>query len=81
MEACGGAHYWYREISQFGHTVRLVSANKVKPYVDGNKNNRHDAAAICEAMSRRSMRLVQPKSRRNRICRRCIAPAPCCCAN
>jgi transposase len=47
MEACGGAHYWHREISKLGHTVRLLSAHKVKPYVDGNKNNRHDAAAIC----------------------------------
>ncbi len=62
MEACGGAHYWHREISRLGHTVRLLSAHKVKPYLDGNKNNRHDAAAICEAMSRPSMRFVQPKS-------------------
>jgi transposase len=61
MEACGGAHYWHREISRLGHTARLLSAHKVKPYVDGNKNNRHDAAAICEAMSRPSMRSVQPK--------------------
>jgi transposase len=45
-----------------GHTVRLLSAHKVKPYVDGNKNNRHDAAAICEAMSRPSLRFVQPKT-------------------
>jgi len=63
MEACGGAHYWQREISQLGHTVRLLSAHKVKPYVDGNKNNRHDAAAICEAMSRPAMRFVQPKTK------------------
>jgi len=62
LEACGGAHYWHREISQLGHTVRLLSAHKVKPYVDGNKNNRHDAAAICEAMSRPAMRFVQPKT-------------------
>ncbi len=62
MEACGGAHYWHREISRLGHPVQLLSAHKVKPYLDGNKNNRHDAAAICEAMSRPSMRLVQPKS-------------------
>lgn len=62
MEACGGAHYWQREISQLGHTVRLLSAHKVKPYVDGNKNNRHDAAAIGEAMSRPAMRFVQPKT-------------------
>jgi transposase len=63
MEACGGAHYRHREISQLGHTVRLMSAHKVKPYVDGNKNNRHDAAAICEAMSRPAMRFVQPKTK------------------
>jgi transposase len=62
MEACGGAHYWHRELSKLGHTVRLLSAHKVKPYVEGNKNNRHDAAAICEAMGRRSMRFVEPKS-------------------
>jgi len=62
MEACGGAHYWHRELSKLGHTVRLLSAHKVKPYVVGNKNNRHDAAAICEAMSRPTMRFVEPKS-------------------
>ena len=62
MEACGGAHYWHREISKLGHTVRLLSAHKVKPYVVGNKNNRHDAAAICEAMSRPAMRFVAPKT-------------------
>jgi len=62
MEACGGAHYWHRELSRLGHTVRLLSAHKVKPYLDGNKNNRHDAAAICEAMSRPAMRFVQAKS-------------------
>ncbi len=62
MEACGGAHYWHRELTRLGHRVRLLSAHKVKPYVDGNKNNRHDAAAICEAMSRPAMRFVQPKT-------------------
>ena len=62
LEACGGAHYWHRELSKLGHTVRLVPANKVKPYVDGNKNNAHDAAAICEASSRPSMRFVEPKT-------------------
>ena len=48
LEACGGAHYWQREIGKLGHTVRLLPTNKVKPYLDGNKNNAHDAAAICE---------------------------------
>jgi transposase len=47
LEACGGAHYWHREISRLGHTQWLLPAHKVKPHVDGNKNNRHDAAAIC----------------------------------
>ena len=71
LEACGGAHYWYREISKLGHTVRLLPTNKVKPYLDGNKNNAHDAAAICEASSRPSMRFVEPKTAHNRIYRRC----------
>ena len=62
LEACGGAHYWHREISKLGHTVRLLATNKVKPYLDGNKNNAHDAAAICEASSRPSMRWVEPKT-------------------
>jgi hypothetical protein len=62
LEAFGGAHYWYREISKLGHTVRLLPTNKVKPYLDGNKNNAHDAAAICEASSRPSMRFVEPKT-------------------
>src|ERR1700693_5241856 len=62
LEACGGAHYWYREISKLGHTVRLLPTNKVKPYLDGNKNKANDAAAICEASSRPSMRFVEPKT-------------------
>jgi transposase len=62
LEACGGAHYWQREIGKLGHTVRLLPTNKVKPYLDGNKNNAHDAAAICEASSRPSMRWVEPKT-------------------
>ena len=62
LEACGGAHYWHRELSKLGHTARLLSTHKVKPYLDGNKNNAHDAAAICEASSRPSMRWVEPKT-------------------
>ncbi len=62
MEACGGAHYWARELIKLGHTVRLLAPNKVKAYLDGNKNDSHDADAICEAMSRPRMRFVQPKS-------------------
>jgi transposase len=62
MEACGGAHYWARELTKLGHQVRLLAPNKVKAYLNGNKNDRHDADAICEAMSRPRMRFVQPKT-------------------
>src|SRR5215469_11866815 len=62
LEACSGAHYWHRELCQLGHSVRLLPAHKVKPYLDGNKNNANDAAAICEASSRPSMRWVEPKT-------------------
>src|SRR5215467_15698125 len=62
LEACGGAHYWHRELSKLGHSVRLLPAHKVKPYLDGNQNHAHDAAAICEASSRPSMRWVEPKT-------------------
>src|SRR5712672_4630465 len=49
MEACAGAHYWARKLAQFGHTVRLMAPQFVKPYVKTNKNDRNDAEAICEA--------------------------------
>ena len=61
MEACGGAHYWARELSQLGHTVKLLPPQYVKPYVKTNKNDAQDAAAICEALSRPSMRFVPVK--------------------
>lgn len=62
MEACGGAHYWARQIHALGHTARLIAAQYVKPYVQGNKNDRNDAAAICEAARNPAMRYVAPKS-------------------
>jgi transposase len=62
MEACGGAHYWAREIGKLGHEVRLVSAQFVKPYVKSNKNDAADAQAICEAISRPGMRFVPVKT-------------------
>lgn len=62
MEACGSAHYWARELTALGHTVRLISPQFVKPYVKGNKNDANDAAAICEAVSRPAMRFVTVKS-------------------
>lgn len=61
LEACGGAHYWSRELTRLGHTVRMMAPAFVKPYLKSNKNDRNDAAAICEAVQRPSMRFVQPK--------------------
>lgn len=62
MEACSGAHYWARVLSDLGHEVRLVSPQFVAPYVKSNKSDRNDAEAICEAVGRPSMRFVPPKS-------------------
>ena len=62
VEACPGAHYWAREFAKFGHKVRLMGAQFVAPYRKGNKNDGNDAEAICEAVSRPSMRFVPAKS-------------------
>lgn len=62
MEACGSAHYWARELSRLGHTVRLMAPQFVKPYVKTNKNDRNDAEAICEAVTRPNMRFVPVKT-------------------
>ncbi|HLH04673.1 MAG TPA: IS110 family transposase [Bryobacteraceae bacterium] len=62
MEATQGAHYWARVLTTFGHEVRLISPQFVKPYVRGQKNDMQDAAAICEAASRPEMRFVPQKS-------------------
>ena len=62
MEACGGAHYWARTLTELGHTVRLIAPAFVKPYLKSNKNDRNDAEAICEAVQRPSMRFVAPKT-------------------
>ena len=61
MEACGGAHYWARKFQEFGHEVKLMNPQFVKPYVKSNKNDAQDAAAICEAVTRPSMRFVAIK--------------------
>ena len=61
MEACGGAHHWARTFQSYGHTVKLVSPQYVKPYVKSNKNDAADAEAICEAVSRPNMRFVPIK--------------------
>ena len=62
MEACGSAHHWYRQLSQYGHTVKLMAPQYVKPYVKTNKNDAADAEAICEAVGRPNMRFVAPKN-------------------
>ena len=62
MEACGGAHYWARELQKQGHTVKLMAPQFVKPYVKSNKNDANDAEAICEAVARPTMRFVAIKT-------------------
>ena len=62
MEACGSSHYWARKLQSFGHTVKLMAPQFVKPYVKTNKNDAADAEAICEAVSRPNMRFVPIKT-------------------
>ncbi len=62
MEACGSAHYWARKLQAHGHTVKLMAPQYVKPYVKTNKNDAADAEAICEAVTRPTMRFVPIKS-------------------
>lgn len=62
MEACGSSHYWARRLAGLGHTTKLIAPQFVKPYVKGNKHDAADAAAICEAACRPSMRFVAVKS-------------------
>jgi transposase len=62
MEACGSSHFWARKLQSLGHTVKLIAPQFVKPYVKGNKHDAADAAAICEAASRPTMRFVSVKT-------------------
>jgi transposase len=61
LEACGGAHYWARELERLGHRVRLIPPAYVKPFVKRQKNDARDAEAICEAAQRPGMRFVAVK--------------------
>jgi transposase len=61
MEACGSAHYWARLFRSYGHEVKLIAPQFVKPYVKSNKNDAADAEAICEAVQRPTMRFVSIK--------------------
>ena len=81
LEACGGSHYWARELQQLGHEVRLIPPQYVKAYVARGKNDAADAAAICEAMSRPRVqaRAVPVKTANRRPARCCWAYARACC--
>jgi transposase len=62
IEACPTAHHWSRRLQALGHTVRLLPTSYVKAYLKRSKNDANDAAAICEAVTRPSMRFVATKS-------------------
>jgi transposase len=62
IEACGASHHWARLLRSFGHEVKLIAAQMVKPYVKRGKNDAADAEALCEAMSRPTMRFVPVKT-------------------
>lgn len=62
MEACGTSHHWARELTKMGHDVKLIPPMYVKPYVKRGKSDAADAEAICEAVTRPTMRFVEIKS-------------------
>lgn len=65
LEACGASHHWARVLRRVGHEVRLLPPQYVRPYVKRGKHDAADAAAICEAMSRPSMRFVPVRTVEN----------------
>jgi transposase len=62
IEACASSHHWARELVALGHQVKLMPAQYVKPYVKRGKNDAADAEAICEAVTRPTMRFVAIKT-------------------
>jgi transposase len=68
MEACATSHHWSREVGALGHTVRLMPPAYVKPYVKRQKNDAADAEAICEAVTRATMRFVETKTPEQQAC-------------
>ena len=75
MEACGTSHYWARELVKLGHDVRLMPPAYVKPYVKRGKTDAADAEAVCEAVTRPTMRFVPVSRRSSRLRCRCT-PMP-----
>jgi transposase len=68
IEACASSHHWSRELRALGHTVRLMPPAYVRPYVKRHKNAAADAEAICEAVTRASMRVVETKTPEQQSC-------------
>ena len=68
IEACASSHHWSRELKALGHTVRLMPPAYVKPYVKRQKNDAADAEAICEAVTRATMRFVATKTPEQQSC-------------
>jgi transposase len=68
IEACASSHHWSRELQTLGHTVRLMPPAYVKPYVKRQKNDAADAEAICEAVTRATMRFVETKTPEQQSC-------------
>jgi Transposase and inactivated derivatives len=68
IEACATSHHWSRELKAMGHTVRLMPPAYVKPYVKRQKNDAADAEAICEAVTRATMRFVETKTPEQQSC-------------
>src|SRR5438105_15361797 len=68
IEACASSHHWSRELQAVGHTVRLMPPVYVKPYVKRQKNDAADAEAICEQVTRATMRFVETKTHEQQSC-------------